>query len=517
MSDPLPRTYRQVAICVLLFLVGCAEERPPETFSTTTLRGQVVIQGRPVPHGWVTIQPAAGNQGNLRVAPLDESGRFVVERVPTGKVLIALDNLPVPSIRTPKGELPSYNFRMNVSPIERELPVQPGSELPPIDLYDEASRRLRTPRRSRRGRGRTARRKANGRTALDPSDLPDSNDRPNSSFARTRILYRDGQGEIHLDWPVERLPEALNDLNGSLWVDIEDLEAANNSAVEGMLRDVFHFHPLALEDALKDTHVPKVDDWSRYLYVVVNTVDFDPESDELRLHELDIFLGKNYVLTYHKEPLPLLEHHRRNIEREPATRMRHGSAHLLYRLLDEMVDEFLPAIEHLDNVIDDAQDEVFRRPTSRTLRQIFHVKRNALHLHRVVIPMREVMNRLARDPYGQIPEEQRVYFRDIYDHLVRIHDIIESLRDLIGGALDTYLSVVSNRTNDTMKYLTIVNVMFLPMSFVASFFGMNFFADTLAFTSPPLPRTILFWGACVVMFGTPMLMAFLAWRRRWFS
>ena len=125
--------------------------------------------------------------------------------------------------------------------------------------------------------------------------------------------------------------------------------------------------------------------------------------------------------------------------------------------------------------------------------------------------MREVLNRLARDPYAQIQAEHRIYFRDVYDHLVRIHDIVESLRDLIAGALDTYLSVVSNRTNDIMKALTIVNVMFLPMTFIAGFFGMNFFGETLMFTSSePLPKQILPDSsgiACAVMVGTPVGMA----------
>ncbi len=133
-----------------------------------------------------------------------------------------------------------------------------------------------------------------------------------------------------------------------------------------------------------------------------------------------------------------------------------------------------------------------------------------------MIPMREVLNRLARDPYDQIEPEQRVYFRDVYDHLVRIHDIIESLRDLIAGALDTYLSVVSNRTNDIMKALTVVNVMFLPMTFIVGFFGMNFFGDTLMFTWPILPKAALFWSALPVMIGTPIGMAIMAWRRGWF-
>src|SRR5437660_1429670 len=112
-----------------------------------------------------------------------------------------------------------------------------------------------------------------------------------------RAVVREGSGAIHLDWPVERIPDALADRQGLLWVDIEDLEASNNQRVEALLRDVFHFHPLAIEDALKDTHIPKVDDWGDYLYLVFHSIDFDPQSVRLRLHELDAFLGPNYLVT----------------------------------------------------------------------------------------------------------------------------------------------------------------------------------------------------------------------------
>ena len=137
----------------------------------------------------------------------------------------------------------------------------------------------------------------------------------------------------------------------------------------------------------------------------------------------------------------------------------------------------MPALEHLDDAIDAAQDEVFERPTTQTIQTIFQIKRSTIRLHRILGPQREVLNRLARDEYAQIAAEHRVYFRDVYDHLVRIHDITESLRDLISGALDTYLSAISNRTNEIMKTLTLVTVMFMPMSFLVGFFGMNFFGD----------------------------------------
>ncbi|GAC1468278.1 MAG: magnesium/cobalt transporter CorA [Isosphaeraceae bacterium] len=331
---------------------------------------------------------------------------------------------------------------------------------------------------------------------------------------KLRVVYRESSGTIHLDWTPSRLGEALKDRTGLVWLDIEDPDPSTNGNAEKILGDVFGFHPLAIEDALKETHVPKVDDWGDYLYIVFQSIDFSPGADVLRLLELDIFLGGNYLVTYHTHPLSFLDQDRRNIERDAANRMRHGADHLLYHLLDLAVAEYLPAIERLDQAIDEAQEEVFGSPTPDTLHSIFRVKRSALRLYRTIGPEREVLNRLARDSYPQIAEDHRVYFRDVYDHLVRVHDLIESLRDLISGALDTYLSAISNRTNDIMKRLTLVTVMFLPMTFLTGFFGMNYFGETLAFHSP-LPRGLLFIGTCLIMVTSLVGQWFWASRRGW--
>ncbi|MBV8611536.1 MAG: magnesium/cobalt transporter CorA [Singulisphaera sp.] len=333
---------------------------------------------------------------------------------------------------------------------------------------------------------------------------------------RIRVIYREGSGGLQLDWPPRRIGEALEDREGTLWVDIEDPESNSNEGVEALLRDVFHFHPLAIEDALKDTHVPKLDDWGDYLYLVFRSIDFDPRTDRLRFHELDIFLGPNYLVTYHNRPLATLDQLRRNIARDPEKRLKHGADDALYHVLDACVDEYLPAIEHLDDAVDNAQTEVFRRPTPGILQRIFRVKRATLKLHRVLIHEREVLNRLARDEYAPVLAEHRVYFRDVYDHVVRVHDIMETQRDLISGALDTYLSAISNRTNDIMKTLTLVTVMFLPMSFVAGFFGMNFFGETLAFQSP-LPKRLLFAISCLIMVVPSWAMYLWARHRGWFG
>ena len=170
----------------------------------------------------------------------------------------------------------------------------------------------------------------------------------------------------------------------------------------------------------------------------------------------------------------------------------------------------MPAIDALDITLDDLEDTVFARPTPHTLSTIFAVKRAALHLRRIIGPQREVLNKLARDDYAVIDAQDRVYFRDIYDHLVRLVDLNETLRDLTSGALDTYLSVTSNRINEVMKVLTIISALFMPISFVVGFFGMNF-------TGLPFDNHWLLAGAIGAVLAAPLLMLYWFKQRGWLS
>jgi magnesium transporter len=331
----------------------------------------------------------------------------------------------------------------------------------------------------------------------------------------THLSYRDGAGAFHAEWPLARIEEAINDEKGLLWVDIQGPDEHVGKHLENWLCTHFHFHHLAVEDALRESHIPKVDDWGDYLYIVFHVARIAPETEALELQELDVFLGKNYLITYHTAALPILDQDRESILRDPRDRMRNGPDHLLVRFLELAIDQSLKAIEDLDEQVDEIQNAVIDDATPKNLKRIFRIKRSAIQLHKILSPQREVLNRLARDPYKPIQAKHRVYFRDLYDHVVRIHDISESLRDLISGTLETYLSVVSNRTNDIMKILTIVTVMFMPMSFLVGFFGMNFFGETLAFKTE-FPKGLLFWTSCVIMALSPCFIWIYARRQKWF-
>ena len=287
-----------------------------------------------------------------------------------------------------------------------------------------------------------------------------------------RSLYFLPGNSIQKDLPPEKFSELVQNPQGVLWVDFISEPPETSLPI---LQD-FKFHPLAIDDALQETHVPRLDDWGDYLYIVFNYMDVkkDGEGWESHVDELDIFLGKNYIVTHHDERITAIEETWISCDRDPRT-LQEGADHLLYKIADYLITEYMPIVEKIDDAIDQIEDQLFERPSPRTLEQLFALKRVLLAMRRIVLPQREVMNKLARDDFQVVDPKDRIFFRDLYDHLVRLHDLNESLRDLVGGVLDTYLSVVNNRMNEIMKTLTVITVLFMPLTFVTGFFGMNFF------------------------------------------
>ncbi|MDH3674309.1 MAG: magnesium/cobalt transporter CorA [Anaerolineae bacterium] len=287
-----------------------------------------------------------------------------------------------------------------------------------------------------------------------------------------RALYRPQTGPVRTDLSPDEFSAALQDSQGLLWVDFVDEPP---EVCEPILRETFGFHPLAIDDALAETHTPKLDDWGDYLYLVFRAIVFDQQADDqLDVPELDVFLGKNYIITYHEQPVVAVDRVWDHCQGDRHF-LKRGAAYLLYMLTDELVANYVPVVDALDDTLDLIEDQLFNNPTSAALEQIFTLKRTVLHLRRLIMPQRDVLNRLARDRFRMIKDKERVFFRDVYDHLVRLYDLTESMRELVVSALNTYLSVVNNRMNDIVKTLTVFAALFMPLSFLVSFFGMNFF------------------------------------------
>ncbi len=325
-----------------------------------------------------------------------------------------------------------------------------------------------------------------------------------------RTLFFSPGKPIRKDIPTSEFPKLLRDRKGLLWVDFDQVTPEDSLPI----LQRFGFHELAIDDALLQSHSPKVDDWGDYLYIVLNYVDIngDGKAWKLELDELDVFLGRNYLVTHHDLPLPAIEETWATCERDSRT-LQAGADHLLYKIIDYLVAGYMPTVEKIDEAIDQLEDQIFDRPSPRTLETLFSLKRVLLAMRRILLPQREVLNKLARDDYPVIDPKDRIFFRDIYDHLVRLHDLNENLRDLVSGALDTYLSVINNRMNEVMKTLTIITTMFMPLAFVTGFFGMNFFeprGGLTAWTTNPV-----FYITLAITLLLPTSMYLWMRRRTW--
>jgi len=325
-----------------------------------------------------------------------------------------------------------------------------------------------------------------------------------------RSLYVVPGKSIRKDIPVHEFPQLTQNPHGLLWVDF----VSEPPEVCLPILQSFGFHPLAIDDALQETHSPKLDDWGEYLYIALNYMEAkeNNHSWETEVDELDIFLGQNYIVTHHDYPVSAIDETWAACDRDQRN-VQEGADHLLYKIVDNLVAGYMPTIEKIDSAIDQIEDQVFDRPSPRTLEKLFSLKRVLLAMRRILLPQREVLNKLARDDYKVIDPKDRIFFRDIYDHLVRLHDLNESLRDLVGGAQDTYLSVVNNRMNEIMKTLTTITVLFMPLTVLTGYFGMNFFEPlgTLkSWTTNPV-----FYLTLATIFILPISMYIWMRRRTW--
>jgi magnesium transporter len=324
------------------------------------------------------------------------------------------------------------------------------------------------------------------------------------------ILYFDRNGKQQNHLTFEDIPQALEDQQGLLWL---DFEGEPPELCEPVLIETFCFHPLAVDDALQETHIPKIDDWEQYLYIALRAISFQvKDGDMIETPELDVFLGHNYIVTHHDKPVLALERTWKHVQRDNR-HIKQGADHILYLIIDELTVEFMKVVEQLDDEIEIIEDLIFDLPGPEILEKAFTLKRATIHLRRTLSPLREVLNKLARDQYDVIDTKDRIYFRDVYDHLVRLYDITETLRELVNGALETYLSVINNRMNDTVKTLTVITTMFMPISFVAGFFGMNFFEPVLS-TSAWMGGSALVL-TLLLMVAAPSLMYLYIRKRGW--
>jgi magnesium transporter len=283
-------------------------------------------------------------------------------------------------------------------------------------------------------------------------------------------FYMAPGGELLDQLDKEQFKDLLIKKDGLLWIDIEDVTDEDAK----LLSDVFGFHPLAVEDCIsRDIHPPKIDDFEDYLFVIVHGINYHTESEVVETTELAFFMGKNYVVTTHDVPMRSITSMLDRI-RKDGRLMRRGADFLAHDIIDALVDNIMPTIEQMDEKNDHLEDEVLDKPKRETLMAIMQLKRSILSLTRIILPQREIVNRLSRGEYNLISERTQIYYRNIFDHLVRIEMLTLGLRDMTESVLSTYLSSVSNRMNEVMKVLTLIATIFIPLTFIAGIYGMNF-------------------------------------------
>ena len=320
------------------------------------------------------------------------------------------------------------------------------------------------------------------------------------------FVYREGAESVETGFSVEQLPALLKEENSVIWVDMDSPREADDR----VLLDVFHFHPLTVEDCRENRHFPKIEEFPDYFYFIVHGVRADSSPDHFNTTELDGFLGRNYVITYHHESFRSIDNVKKLISTSPVACQR-GAAFLLHQILDQIVDYYLPVLDDFDERIDVVEQDIFslRSPSNSILEQIMELKRSVLRLRRISAKQMDIFYRLSRGEVHLIPQQMLPFYRDIHDHLVRVTDLAENYRDLISGALEAYLSVVSNRLNEIMKVLTIFSAIMLPLTFLTGFFGMNL-PEITGIQSHTV--YLFLWLTMLAVAGG---MLFLFWRRGW--
>lgn len=316
-----------------------------------------------------------------------------------------------------------------------------------------------------------------------------------------------------VETPEECLPYL--DSDSVSWVDVQGLGSED---ILQRLGTVFELHPLLLEDVVNVPQRPKVEDHEDQLVVIARMVNPKENTVGFYSEQVGFVLGKNYLLTVQEEPeRDCFEQVRQRIRNNKGTLRKQKSDYLLYTLLDAIIDGFFPVLEDYGEEIENLEEEVVAKPTRKTLEKIYRIRRDLLTLRRAIWPQRDAINALIRDGSDQISEHVRIYLRDCYDHTVQVLDMVETYRELTAGLMDVYLSAVSNRMNEIMKLLTVISSIFIPLTFIAGVYGMNFNTERSPWNMPELNW---YWGyplclATMFLIGASLIVFF--WRRGWFE
>ncbi len=310
--------------------------------------------------------------------------------------------------------------------------------------------------------------------------------------------------EIELSEVDECFP--FKEKSTATWINVEGIH--NTSLVEE-IGNHFEIHPLVLEDILNPQQRPKIEDFDDYLYIVMKMLDYDQKEERVKSEQLSLVLGPNFVISFQEEYDDVFDTIRERIRNSKGRIRKSGSDYLVYALIDSVVDNYFKILEKMGERVESLEEELIEDPSQNTMETIQDLKQELIYLRKSVWPLREVINQVVKVETPLVEESTEVYLRDVYDHTIQVVDTIEAYRDTVSGMLDIYLSSVSNRMNEVMKVLTIIATIFIPLTFIAGIYGMNF---------PNMPELTWPYGypaVLIIMIFISILMVFYFKRKDW--
>lgn len=298
----------------------------------------------------------------------------------------------------------------------------------------------------------------------------------------------------------------FKDKDSITWININGVH--NTDIIED-IGGYFGLHPLVMEDIGNTTQRPKVEDFDKHIFVVIKMIYYDNKGEELEVEQVSLILGRNFVISFQEREGDVFDAVRERIEKAKGRIRKMRSDYLLYSLIDAVVDNYFSVLERMGDRIEELEEDIVEQTTPESLHNIHKSKKDMILLRRSVWPLREVVNSLAREKSVLISENVLIYFRDIYDHTIQVIDTVETFRDMLSGLHDTYLSSISNKMNEIMKVLTMFASIFIPLTFIAGVYGMNF-----SF----MPELRWQWGyfsvwGVIIIVGVSMLFYFK--RKKW--
>jgi len=311
---------------------------------------------------------------------------------------------------------------------------------------------------------------------------------------------------------VDITPNACAPYIGTNTVSWMDIQGLGSETVLKQVGEIFNLHPLLLEDVVNVPQRPKLEDYNNQLLVISQMVRLKEDESGFDTEQVSFVLGKRYLLSFQEEELQdCFEIVRDRIRTSQGRVRKSGADYLTYLLLDTIIDGYFPVVEHYEDRIEALEDMIISNPDRDTMQEIYDVRRELLALRRLIWPMRNVLNLLMRDHHGIVSDEVQIYFRDSYDHVIQILEIIEAYRELAASLMDVYMSTMGNKLNEIMKFLTVISTIFIPLTFIVGVYGMNFE------NMPELKGEWSYFMVWLVMLAVAGGLIFYFWRKGWFK